>query len=201
MHRSQASYLPEFAQTHAHWVGDAIQPSHPPSPPSPPAFNPSQHQGLFQWVDSLHQVPKVLPLQLEHWPCHRPGGGDGFKMIEMHYIYWALYFYYYYSSSTSGHQALDPGGWRALPLRAVSLISSLQRLVRSSHFSSPNPKQTNSSLFHLSTSNDSCSTCAYISLLLIFQVNDWVNFVFAFPTTQGLKPAGTLSTVECCSNE
>ena len=40
--------LPEFIQTHVHWVGDAIRPSHPPSSPSPPAPNPSQHQSLFQ---------------------------------------------------------------------------------------------------------------------------------------------------------
>ena len=49
-------HLLELAQTHVHWVGDAIQPSHPLSPPSPPALNLSQHQGLFQWVDSSHQV-------------------------------------------------------------------------------------------------------------------------------------------------
>ena len=55
--------LPEPAQTHVHWVSDAIQPSHPLSSPSPPAFNLSQHQGLFQWVSSLHQVAKVLELQ------------------------------------------------------------------------------------------------------------------------------------------
>ena len=59
-------YLPEFAQTHVHWVGDAIQPSHPLLPSSPPAFNLSQNQGLFQWVSSLHQVAKVLELQLQH---------------------------------------------------------------------------------------------------------------------------------------
>ena len=52
--------LPEFTQTHVHRVGDAIQPSHPLSSPSPPAPNPSQHQGLFQWVNSLHEVAKVL---------------------------------------------------------------------------------------------------------------------------------------------
>ena len=46
--------LPEFTQTHVHWVHDAIQPSHPPSSPSPPAFNLSQHQGVFRWVSSLH---------------------------------------------------------------------------------------------------------------------------------------------------
>ena len=58
--------LQEFAQTHVHWVGDAIQPSHPLSSPSPAIFNPSQHQGLFQWVSSLHQVAKVLEFQLQH---------------------------------------------------------------------------------------------------------------------------------------
>ena len=57
---------PEFAPVHGHWVGDAIQPSHLLSSPSPPAFNLSQHQGLFQRVDSLHQVAKVLKLQLQH---------------------------------------------------------------------------------------------------------------------------------------
>ena len=58
--------LPEFTQTHVHWVGDAIQPSHPLSSPSPPAFNLSQHQGLFRWISSLHQVAKVLEFQLQH---------------------------------------------------------------------------------------------------------------------------------------
>ena len=59
-------HLPEFTQTHVHWVGDAIQPSHPLSSPSPPAFNLSQHQGVFKWVSSLHQVAKVLEFQLQH---------------------------------------------------------------------------------------------------------------------------------------
>ena len=57
--------LLEFTQTHVHWVGDAIQPSHPLSSPSPPALNLSQHQGLFQWVSSSHQVAKVLEFQLQ----------------------------------------------------------------------------------------------------------------------------------------
>ena len=52
--------LPELTQTHMHWVSDAIQPSHPLSSPSPPAPKPSQHQSLFQWVNSLHEVAKVL---------------------------------------------------------------------------------------------------------------------------------------------
>ena len=59
-------YHTEFAQTHAHWVGDAIQPSYPLLTTSPPALNLSQHQGLFQWVSSLHQGAKVLELQLQH---------------------------------------------------------------------------------------------------------------------------------------
>ena len=58
--------LPEFTQTHAHRVSDAIQPSHPLSSPSPPAPNPFQHQGLFQWVNSSHEVAKVLEFQLQH---------------------------------------------------------------------------------------------------------------------------------------
>ena len=58
--------LPEFTQTHVHQVSNAIQPSHPLFPPSPPAFNPSQHQSLFQWVNSLHEVAKVLEFQLHH---------------------------------------------------------------------------------------------------------------------------------------
>ena len=57
--------LLEFTQTHVHRVSDAIQPSHPLSSPSPPACL-SQHQGLFKWVSSLHQVAKVLEFQLQH---------------------------------------------------------------------------------------------------------------------------------------
>ena len=68
-------YLPEVAQTHIHWVNDAIQPSHLLSSPSPPALNLSQHQGLFQWVSSFYQVPKylasastsVLPMNIQDW--------------------------------------------------------------------------------------------------------------------------------------
>ena len=58
--------LLEFTQTHVYRVGDAIQPSHPLSSPSPLALNLSQHQGLFQWVSSSHQVAKVLEFQLQH---------------------------------------------------------------------------------------------------------------------------------------
>ena len=58
--------LPEFTQTHVHYVGDAVQPSHPLSSPFPPAPNPSQHQSLFQWVISSYQMAKVLEFQVQH---------------------------------------------------------------------------------------------------------------------------------------
>ena len=57
--------LPEFAQTHVHWVSDVIQPSHPLLSLSHPAFNLSPHQSLFKWVSSSHQVAKVLEFQLQ----------------------------------------------------------------------------------------------------------------------------------------
>ena len=58
--------LLELAQTHVNWIGDTMQPSHPLLSPSLPAFNLSQHQGLFQWVSSSHQVAKELELQPQH---------------------------------------------------------------------------------------------------------------------------------------
>ena len=63
--------LPESTQTHVHRVGDAIQPSHPLSSPFPPALNPSQHQSLFQSVNSSHKVAKVLEFQLQHQSVQR----------------------------------------------------------------------------------------------------------------------------------
>ena len=68
--------LPEFTQTHVHQVRDAIQPSHPLSSPSPPAPNLSQHQGLFQWVNSSHEVAKVLEFQLQHHSLQRNPRAD-----------------------------------------------------------------------------------------------------------------------------
>ena len=63
--------LPELAQTHLHRVGDATQSSHPLLSPSPPAFNLSQHQGLFKWVSSSHQVAKVMEFQLQYQSVQR----------------------------------------------------------------------------------------------------------------------------------
>ena len=68
--------LPEFTQSHIHRVGDAIQPSHPLSPSSPPALNPSQHQGLFQCVNTFHEVAKVLEFQLQHHSLQRNPRAD-----------------------------------------------------------------------------------------------------------------------------
>ena len=68
--------LPESTQTHVHCVCDAIQPSHPLSSPSPPALNLSQHQGLFQGVNSSHQVAKILEFQLQHQSLQWISGTD-----------------------------------------------------------------------------------------------------------------------------
>ena len=71
--------LPESTQTHVHWVSDAIQPSHPLSSPSP-ALSLCQHQGLFQWVSSSHQVAKVLESQLSISPSNEHPGLISFRM-------------------------------------------------------------------------------------------------------------------------
>ena len=68
--------LLEFTQTHVHQVGDAIHPSHSMSSPTPPAPNPSQHKSLFQWVNSLHEVAKVLEFQLWHHSFQRNPRAD-----------------------------------------------------------------------------------------------------------------------------
>ena len=70
----------ELTQTHVHWVGDAIQPSHPLSSPSPPTFNLSQHQGLFQWVSSLHQVAKYWSFSFNISPSNEYSELISFKM-------------------------------------------------------------------------------------------------------------------------
>ena len=68
--------LPEFTQIHVHRVSDAIQSSHPLLSPSPPAPNPSQHQSLFQWVNSSSEVAKVLELQLQNHSLQRNPRAD-----------------------------------------------------------------------------------------------------------------------------
>ena len=70
--------LPEFTQTHVHWVSDAIEPSHPLSSPSTLSLNLSQHQGIFQWVISLHQVPKYWSFTTS--PSNENSGLISFRM-------------------------------------------------------------------------------------------------------------------------
>ena len=72
--------LPEFTQTHVHWVSDAFQPSHPLLPPPPLALNPSQHQDVFKWVGSLHQVAKVLELEFSISPSNEFSGLISFRI-------------------------------------------------------------------------------------------------------------------------
>ena len=72
--------LPEVTQIHVHWVSDAIQPSYSLSSPSPPAFNLSQHQGLFKWVSSSHQVAKVLEFSFNISPSNEHSGLISFRM-------------------------------------------------------------------------------------------------------------------------
>ena len=72
--------LLQFTQTHVHWVGDAIQPSHLLLCPSPPVLNLSQHQGLFQWVNSSHQVAKGLEFSFNISPSNEHSGLISFRM-------------------------------------------------------------------------------------------------------------------------
>ena len=72
--------LPKLTQTHVHQGGDVIQPSHPLSFPSPPTFNLSQHQGLFQWVSSSHQVPKYWSFSFSNSPSNEYSGLISFRM-------------------------------------------------------------------------------------------------------------------------
>ena len=73
--------LLEFTQTHVHWVSDAIQPSHPLSSPSPPALSLSQHQGLFKWVSSSHQVAKYWSFSFSISPSSEHPGLICFRMV------------------------------------------------------------------------------------------------------------------------
>ena len=72
--------LPESTQTHAHWVGDAIQPSHPLLSPSPPALNLSQHEGLFKWVSSFALWPKYWSFSFNISPSNDHPGLISFRM-------------------------------------------------------------------------------------------------------------------------
>ena len=81
-------HLLELAQTHIHWVGDAIQLSHPLATPSSPAFNLSQHQGLLQGVSSLHYMAKVLKFHLQH---------QSFEWIFRTDLLYLFFFFFFWS--------------------------------------------------------------------------------------------------------
>ena len=135
----------ELAQTHVHWVGDDIQPSHPLSYPSPPAFNLSQHQGLFQWVNSLHQVAKVLELQIQH---------QSFQLMSFRIDWFDLLW---------GHCSffLAPGAHQVLFVPSKSLYSSLIKNIR------PNQEYLQNTRIHF--------IIIYIAYLLTQNVKERMN--------------------------
>ena len=108
--------LPEFIQTHAHRVGDVIQLSHPLSSPSP-IPNPSQHQGLFQWVNSSHEVAKVLEFQLQH------------QVLPM---------------NTQGWSPLGWTGWTSLQSKGLSRVFSNTTVQKHQFFGTQLSSQSNS---------------------------------------------------------
>ena len=116
--------LPEFTQTHVHRVSDAIQPSHPLSSPSPPAVNLFQHQALFQWVSSSHQVAKYQSFSFSIGPCNEYSGLISFRMdwLDLLEVQGTL------RSLLQNHssKASILGGQRASPLSPVLLVNTTQ---------------------------------------------------------------------------
>ena len=108
--------LPELTQTHVHWVGNVIQPSHLLSSPSPPTFNHSQHQGLFKWVSSSHQMAKVLSFSFS---------------ISL-------------SNEYSGLISLGWTGWISLQAKRLSRVFSNTTLQKHQFFSAQLSSQSNS---------------------------------------------------------
>ena len=102
-------HLPELAQTHVHWVSDAIQPSHPLSSPFPPTFNLSQHQAFSQWVSSSHQVAEVLESQPHHqsfqWIGETSFGIDWFDLLTIQRTLKSLLQYHSWKASILRHSA------------------------------------------------------------------------------------------------
>ena len=108
--------LPEFTQTHGHQVSDGIQPSHPLSAPSPPVPNLSQHQSLFQWVDSWHEVAKVLEFQLSH----------------------------HFAKKSQGWSPSEWTGWISLQSKGLSRVFSNTTVLKHQYFSAQPSSQSNS---------------------------------------------------------
>ena len=122
--------LLKLAQTHVHWVGDAIQPSHPLSSPSPPIFNLFQHQGLFQWVSCLHQVAKVLAFQLQH---------QSFQWIFRTDYLWDLLVWFPCYPRDSQESSLTPQFRSIHSLALTFLMIQLSCCLLSKYQTSPNP--------------------------------------------------------------
>ena len=115
-------HLPGLAQTHVHWVSDAIQPSHPLSSPFPTAFYLSQHQSLFQWVSSLHQVAKVRTLSFSIIPSNEYSGLISFLRLPSLVFLKSIGLYRVFSNTTIWkHQFFS-----AQPLWANSHIHTWQ---------------------------------------------------------------------------
>ena len=120
--------LLEFTQTHIHRVGDAIQPSHPLSSPSPPTSNPSQHQSLFQWVNSSHEVAKVLESTPRmRWPK-----------------YWSFSFSIIPSKEHPGWSPLEWTGWISLQSKGLARVFSNTTVQKHQFFSAQLSSQSNS---------------------------------------------------------
>ena len=107
----------EIAQTHFDRVDDAIQASHPLSSPSLPAFNHPQHQGLFQWVSSLHQVAKMSKLQLQHQSFQWIFRTDFLSSFPNFLTYWEQHFYNIIFRIWN-----NPAGIPSLPLALFTVI-------------------------------------------------------------------------------
>ena len=135
-------HLPEFTQTHVHRVGDAIQPSHPLSSPSPPVPNPSQHQSLFQWVNSSHEVAKALEFQLYHQsfqrnpradllqnglvgsPCSPTDSQESFPTPQFKSINSSALSFLYGPTLTSIHDY-----WKTIALTRLTFVSKVMSLL------------------------------------------------------------------------
>ena len=118
-------HLSELTQTHVHWVSDAIQPSHPLSPSSLPALNLSQHQGHFHWVDSSHQVAKVLKLQLQQQSFRWIFRVDFLRIDCFGLQCMFLYFYFLWLSPFSGFKFVHTSLCSGLVGNAAVLRGSL----------------------------------------------------------------------------
>ena len=132
-------HLWEFVQTHVHWVGDAIQQCHPLFLPSLPALKLSRHQGPFQWVGCLHEVAKVLELQLQHRPSNEYSG-----LI----LFWIDWFDFLADQRTLS-SLLQPHSLKALILWCSALF-----MVQLSHPYKTTEKKQSFEYMHLCQQND-----------------------------------------------